>query len=391
MRYPIPLLAVLCSAGAVHAIPNAEANPHPNGASDISYIQDGSRSPEQTNHFHLPLRSGESLSFSSDVNSYGLKSNGGWGAQHAWDDRTNRFADTPEDGDGRNALLDRFGHGYVNASRPVLYSFEDNVPNGAQTLLAEALAAWETAAKAQSAGKTTSSGKALITSLKFNQAPQGESSQYYYRFSDAMQGTRKVYAEWVVSEDRVPLGGGVSGRNSMVFEADPFNFVRAPEGVTLKVAGQLVSTNTFTRRVGWSFDKTPDAIEVDLQYVKDGQTFESLPGEELTTNTFLKIPAADKISFYQMDFWTIALHETGHILGLLHADGDPTGNIMRANVEWQAAWNTSLLQSIDADSAFGAAMLYTIPVPEPSTVLIWAAAVVFIRRRPRSQVCQQVG
>ena len=89
-----------------------------------------------------------------------------------------------------------------------------------------------------------------------------------------------------------------------------------------------------------------------------------------------------------MDFFTIALHETGHILGLQHAQGDPTGNIMREKIELEASWNKTL-QTIDADSAFGAAMLYTIAVPEPATVALLLLAVSSIggcRRRRRSRI-----
>jgi hypothetical protein len=362
---------VICLAifSTALAIPNQALNPHSDAAADISYIQDNSQSPAQTNHFHLPLRDGETISVSSDVDNYGLKSNKGWAAHDVWDNNLLRFADTPEVGDGRNALLDKFAHGYISQSKTPLYSFEDNVPADARMLLSECFTEWYSAANEAISGNTSPSGKPLQLGIAFNEAGRGDTSQFYYRFSDSFQGARKAYAEWIVSDDRVGLGGGVGSKNSMVFEANPANFVRAPQGVKLTTKASLVSTDSFPMNVGWSYDKTPDPIEVDLQYVKDGQTFESLPGEMLTTNTGLKIPCDDKIKFYQMDFFTIALHETGHILGLLHAPDDPVGNIMREHIEYQASWN-KVLQDIDHDSAYGAALLYTIPVPEPGSLAL---------------------
>jgi hypothetical protein len=64
-----------------------------------------------------------------------------------------------------------------------------------------------------------------------------------------------------------------------------------------------------------------------------------------------------------MDFFTIALYETGHILGLLHAPGDPADIMVRATIEYQASWSR-VLRDIDGDSAYGAALLYTIPIPD---------------------------
>jgi hypothetical protein len=382
----VATLLLFVFPGAASAIPNQALNPHSDAAADFSYIQDNTKKPDLTNHFHLPLRDGESISVASDLDNYGLRSNKGWVAHHVWDNNINRFEDTPDSNtDGRNALLDKFAHGYIHSAHPVLYEFEENVPNPARPLLAEAFANWDAAAKAQSAGKQSGGGKPLDTSIKFKEAAANQASQFYFRFSDSFQGARNAYAEWIVSDDRVALGGGVATKSSMVFTTNPSNFVRAPQGVTLKTAGTLVSSNTFSKSVGWSFDKTPDPIEVDLQYVKDGQTFESLPGEKLTTNALTQIDAADKILFYQMDFFTIALHEMGHVLGLQHP-GDTSDNIMRPNIEYQASWNAKL-HTIDADSAYGAALLYSIPVPEPGigAALLALAVASLPGRRPQQR------
>jgi hypothetical protein len=345
------------------AIPNQMLNPHSDAAGDISYILDSMKSPSETNHFHLPLRDGEKLSISDDVDNYGLRSNKGWAAMDVWDNNLLRFEDTPQMGDGRNALLNRFGHGYIDAAQAPLYKFDANVPAAARTLLAESFTVWAAAAETQIAGKKSQSGKPLAVGLAFKEAIPSQAAQFEYTFHGNLQGSRNVYGEWVVSQDRT--GGIVSAKNTMVFDSNPANFIVAPEGYTIKVKGTLGSTSSITRSVGWSFDKTPDPIEVDLQYIKEGEVFESLPGKVLGTNSDVKIPCDDKINFYEMDFFTIALHETGHILGLLHAPEDAANNIMRAKIENQASWNRTL-HRIDNDSAFGAALLYSIPIPEPT-------------------------
>jgi hypothetical protein len=249
--------------------------------------------------------------------------------------------------------------------------FEDNVPGDAQKVLKQSYIDWTAAAKAQIAGKTSPAGNPLALGITFKEVEMGDKEQFFYRFSSSLQGNRSEYAEWVVSQDRV--GDVVVSKNMMIFESNPSNFVRAPAGVTIKIKTDLISKDSFSKDVGWSFTKSPKALPVDLQYVKNGQTTESLPGEMLTTNTGLKIPCDDIVNFYQMDFYTIALHETGHILGLLHAPGDPADNLMREHIENQAAWNVNF-QKIDTNSAYGAAMLYTIAVPEPSVLammMIW--------------------
>jgi hypothetical protein len=67
-------------------------------------------------------------------------------------------------------------------------------------------------------------------------------------------------------------------------------------------------------------------------------------------------------------FYTVALHEVGHVVGLDHQEGlddIATKNIMfRAQREGAA----DAIDSIDAESMQGAFALYSIPVPEPSTL-----------------------
>ena len=102
------MVLALCTSAAAHAIPNQAPNPHLDGAAHISYIQDNAKKPDETNHFHLPLRAGETISVSDDVDNYGLRSNKGWAAFEVWDNNTIRFEDTPVLEDARNSLLNKF-------------------------------------------------------------------------------------------------------------------------------------------------------------------------------------------------------------------------------------------------------------------------------------------
>ena len=67
------LSSALLPVGIAFAIPNQALNPHPDAAADISYIQDNTKSPDETNHFHLPLRTGETISVLNNDNNYGEK------------------------------------------------------------------------------------------------------------------------------------------------------------------------------------------------------------------------------------------------------------------------------------------------------------------------------
>jgi hypothetical protein len=366
----------------VAAIPNQLLNPHSDAAADISYIQDNTKKPDETNHFHLPLRTGEQLTLTDTTSSYSLQSNKGWEAHAVWDNAMYRWMDTPAEGDGKNALRDKFAHGYISPASFPRYAF-DEVPEMAKPLIAETFTEWNKSAKAQSAGKTTPGGKALKTNIKFEPAGKGQASQLTFRFTDGLQGPpRNVYAEWVSSQDR--LGGKVTQTMTMYYQTDPTNFILAPEGYAIKKKGSANAFgNTYGETVGWSFDKTPDVkVEVDILYrrTSDGMDLDALPGQMLRTNTGLTIAADDKIKFYEMDFFTMALHETGHILGLQHTPGDPMNAIMRENIAAQASFGKKF-PMIDENSAYGAALLYTIPVPEPGGWLTAAVGGVLLSWR----------
>src|SRR5205807_2306581 len=124
----------------------------------------------------------------------------GWVAQDVWDNNQVRFEDTPQLGDAHNALLNNFGHGFIDAAKAPLYSFQANVPADARPLLAECFTAWADAAKAQIAGKTSPSGKPLAVGISFKEGGQNQPSQFEFSFNSSLQSSRNIYGEWVISQ-----------------------------------------------------------------------------------------------------------------------------------------------------------------------------------------------
>lgn len=379
-------IAITLFTASALAIPTQTLNPHPDGAADISWIQDKTKKPEDTNHFHIPLRTGETITVSNDSSNYGLKSSKGWGAFADWDNDQYRFTDTEVKGDGQNALLNNFAQGYIDPAHPPLYSFDPKVPDAAKPLIAKTFTAWSQAAQAVSAANKSPAGSELKTGISFKPAGSGR-GQFEFDFVDGIQSTRTALAEWVCSVDRV--GGKITQNMTMAFEKTPSDFVQAPTGYTIRAKNSGAFGVAFSQEVGWSYDKTPAvAATVDLEYTRerDGKVFDDLsavdPTLMLTTNIGTTIPTSDKINFYKVDFLTIALHETGHILGLQHSADDLSGSIMRASIQKDAAWGGTM-QTIDANSAFGAAELYTIPVPEPASAAVLASVFLMMLRRHR--------
>lgn len=95
---------------------------------------------------------------------------------------------------------------------------------------------------------------------------------------------------------------------------------------------------------------------------------------------------AGNIPAGQIDFFTIMLHEIGHIIGLNHINDGGAGRIMRTDIVTPAsAAGTTGVRTPDVGSIFGATALYIQPIPEPATgilVMLAATCVAAIRRRP---------
>jgi hypothetical protein len=390
---------VLLFGQSALAIPNQLLNPHSDAAPDISWPTPAPAAPETTNHFHLVLRAGETIT----QNASSISSNKNWAADSVWDDRFYRFQDTPAADGGVNALASKFGHGYIDPTFVPRYTF-NNVPAAAQPILTNDFTLWNTAAQgaATAVGNKTPAGTPTKTSIAFQNVAAGNGAEFKIQFYNNFQSTQSAFAEWMPSAEQISPGSPVVAGDIIVmgYEANPRNSVNAPAGWQLRIKDTDPGTpgnqpgplmGSFGENVGWWFNNAAPAASdnVDLEYSSDGGTtvVDQLPaGQLLSTNTFRTITGAatDVVQFFPMDFQTIALHETGHILGLLH---DPSsaagaaGNIMRSQIAFDASFGNTQ-RTIDGDSAYGAAILYTIPVPEPvGAALVLAFGVLVTRRR----------
>ncbi len=315
--------------------------------------------PDYKNHNHLPLTPTEPHT-TGPVTGDGTT----WAADSAWDDFFLRFTDA--DKDDNNDLIDRFGHGYMDPSVPAQYKFSNDFAAKAKPLIAEAFKAWDTAAKTISNGKTTKTGDPLKTSISFK---EGSAQDLLFEFEDGFL-ERRAFAEWIVGGKQQADTG--YGFKTMVFESSPTDVIWVKEtGWQISGDGGATWGDTFNLDVGWSYDKSPAKVatrDLDYKRLSDGMVFDELASLTLETNGFHVFTGVNTLDFYEMDFFTIALHELGHVIGLLHTPDD-SNRIMRSEIAYNFTFGEKM-QTIDDASATGAAVLYTIPVPEPDSLLL---------------------
>lgn len=366
------------------AIPNQHLNPHPDVPAKISW-QHKPGVPNYINHVHI-----EDANIVS-IPKVGFKDvKNAWVAESAWDDRYLRFQDTGTS--ETNGLWENFGHGYIDPTYKPRYMFANDVPNEAQALVTEAMLLWNTRAKEEGEQKRTApDGTPLKTSVIFEKVVSG-AKELLVDFIEGFEEIREAVAEWVVSTKQIVTGliGKVTTK-TLVFESTPTVAMRVdwddglgssdPNKRYWKISNDTLALNdpnklwsvwTDSYDMGWSFDKTPEILnnDVDIDYMSptgdkyegDEADFRSL-GLNLIDSAEEKISADSLIDIYEADFYSVALHEWGHVIGLLHSND----GIMDA---YSPFTFNHTHQFIDDDNAYGAAALYSIPSPEPSTLLL---------------------
>ena len=88
---------------------------------------------------------------------------------------------------------------------------------------------------------------------------------------------------------------------------------------------------------------------------------------------------AGAIPLGQTDFFTVALHEVGHMIGLNHINTGRAGSIMSADLDTVATPGVAGMMGLrqpDVGALFGTLALYTqpvaVPVPAPSSLILFA-------------------
>jgi hypothetical protein len=366
------------------AIPNQHLNPHPDVPAKISWqLKPGV--PDNINHVHI-----EGANIVSMPNVGFKDAKDAWVAEAAWDDRYLRFQDTGTS--ETNGLWEKFGHGYIDPTYQPRYMFADDVPNDAQTRVTEAMLLWNTRAKDEGEQKRTApDGTPLKTSVIFEKVVSG-AKELLVDFIEGFQEIRDAVAEWVVSAKQIV--GGLVGQvttKTLVVESTPTVEIGVdwddglkpsdPNKRYWKISNDSLALNdpnkswsvwTDSYDMGWSYDKTPEILfdDEDIDYMSPtGDKYEGDETDFLSLGLNLQDSWGEKIStnslvdIYEADFYSIALHEWGHVIGLLHSND----GIMYT---YSPFTFNHTHQFIDNDNAYGAAALYSIPSPEPSTLLL---------------------
>jgi hypothetical protein len=309
-------LTVALAAGCLLADPAPAAAlptlaPHQNTDGTIWFEDDGVKDGSSSHNHVFP---------------HSVQGDAGPGHNHdafaVWDNRTYRYdvgAATI-----RAGRLPDFWHGFIAPGQAPRYKFVDGNTASrtfdpfAEALIGAAILEWRTKAIAAAAGRTTPDGSRLVTGLQLSRT-NGLSYEFRIGFFDNLSESLQAVAAWLVADAQVAGLGD--------------DFAEGDLGVIPVLA--------FDDDVDWLFSVDP-AVK----------------------------PTGD-----QVDFFTTALHEIGHVLGLDHTPGvgDLSGIIMRARIILEAT-DGKVLRSVDVNSANGAAELYSQPVPAPSSLVIALAA-----------------
>jgi hypothetical protein len=300
-------VVLMCWISDVKAIPSRD--PHCNDANCITWSQYPipPANPDTTNHQH-----------NSNLDIRGA--NGSYDGYAVWD--SERLLDGKRDmwrypqGTGNAPILgveDRvFGHGYIadDFISAIEYAFVgDGWTDQNKTIVNSAFQLWESEAKTRPNGSVVGQGGALI---------RRPGTQVGINFD----------------EDNLFTDANFEIRWANIGEAD--------------LAAQWFPD-----------DSTADPDPFDLELVFNTNTLFNNAG---STTDWLSDPEAN-----EWDFYSVALHEVGHVLGLHGYDAGDGSNLMGHG---GSSFKTGdKHRFIDTSDLQGAIDLYSIPVPEPSSIL----------------------
>jgi len=245
-----------------------------------------------------------------------------------WDDQAYRY----------NAAMDRplfkpgdnqdFGHGFINVAPR--YSFDNNaaamtdVPMWARPLIAQVVDQWAAAVNELGAN---SNGIPTETKIQFQQIAMG--GEILIRFADkySVPAVGGGMADWdFPNDDDIYDDGGVP--------IQPMPGGGSPQGGRSGILAFWTPATrvlTFNRKINWYQDTGNPAMDMNPNNMGN-----------------------------QFDFYTTALHEWGHVLGLDHPMNPGAGTTMQPTQGRRNMAMSGIIRTIDPGSLNGAKNLYTV-------------------------------
>jgi hypothetical protein len=284
-----------------------------------------------------------------------------WLIDKAWDNRTIHSSIAPFG-------PKQYGHGLIQADKSVRYAGDSSVPAEAMDVIEAGYKSWIAKATEQFDTKKDASDRLAMRFQRVDRDPEisivfvDELPGAYARFtaSNQLQFVKKPQASVQTNADnkRIRKKGDTSNTTSITLDT-PWNYSGSPN----RLPDLLIE---FSNDSGTTWSEMAPAGFGDLTLVAGDANF--------TTPS----ASANPLFVFEMDFTSIALHEIGHSIALGHA-GD---GIMRGNIAQYASFGNT--QKILANDALAAAIAYTYSVPEPGSLALILAPLLFGSRRHRT-------